>query len=72
MNTFHISTTNITNVDWDQIQDTSNKLALENNNKLWMEIFIDQDDNNYLETNMKFVSNITKPNLRCVENVTYF
>jgi hypothetical protein len=48
MNIFHTSTTNITNVDWDQIQDTSNKLALENNNKLWMEIFFDQNDNNYL------------------------
>jgi hypothetical protein len=48
MNIFHTSTTNITNVDWDQIQDTFNKLALENNNKLWMEIFFDQNDNNYL------------------------
>ncbi len=65
--TFNTSTTNIPNIHWDQIQDTSNKNALENNNKIWMEIFPDQDDNNYLETNTKFVSNITKPNLHGVK-----
>jgi hypothetical protein len=32
-----------------------------------MEIFPYQDDNNYLETNTKFVSNITKPNLHGVK-----
>jgi hypothetical protein len=67
MSTFNTSITNIKNVDWDQIQDTSNKLVLENNNKLWMKIFLNQDDNNYLKTNTKFVSNIIKPNVHGVE-----
>jgi len=72
VSTFNTFTTNTTNVDWDQIQYTSNKLDLENNNKLWMEIFLDQDDNNYLETNTKFVSNIIKPNLHGVEKYDIF
>jgi len=48
---------------WDEIQVISNKLALENNNNLWMEIFPNQNDNDYSETNTNFVSNIIKPNL---------
>lgn len=50
MNTFNTSITNAINVDWDEIQVTSNMLALENNNNLRMEIFPNQDDNDYLET----------------------
>jgi hypothetical protein len=63
VNIFNTSITNAIYVDWDEIQITSNKLAFENNNNLWMEIFPDQDDNDCLETNTKFVSNIIKPSL---------
>ncbi len=39
LNTFNANTTNITKVDWDEIQLTIHKLVVENNDILWMEIF---------------------------------
>jgi hypothetical protein len=39
VNTFSVNTTNITIIDWDEIEWTINKLVVENNDTLWMEIF---------------------------------
>jgi hypothetical protein len=39
INTFGANITNITKVDWDEIELIINKLVVENNDTLWMEIF---------------------------------
>ncbi len=63
MNTFNIIITNIANLDWDEIKLKINKLAVENNDTLWMEIFPNHENHiNFSKRNTYFVLNVIKPN----------
>jgi hypothetical protein len=47
INTFGANITNITKVDWDEIELIINKLVVENNDTLWMEIFPNHENHFY-------------------------
>ncbi len=72
VNTFSANTTNITIVDWDEIELTINKLVVETNDTLWMEIFPNHENQiKSSKRNTNFVLDVIKPNFHGMKKMAY-
>ncbi len=61
VNTFGANIVNITKVEWDEIELTTNKLIVEYNDTLWMEIFPNHENQiNSSHRNTHFVLDVIK------------
>jgi hypothetical protein len=73
VNTFGASIINITKVEWDEIELTMNKLNVEYNDTLWMEIFPNHENQiNSSYRNIDFVLDVINQIYMARKNMTYF